>query len=241
MSAAVGDSIRRRQRRPRPPRPDGRARRRWPRLLLMGLATAAVAFGLGYAVAVLFLFPAPAAAAPGIVVPSLVGQDTLGAARQLAARGLSLGTVTALPDPAVAPGGIVAQDALAGQQLRRGAEVNVAVSTGPARATLPDVTGFPVARAAALLAALGFQASQQAAPSPAAAGNVIAVSPAPGGVYELPAAVLLTVSSGPPPQDSAAVADTAAARDTLGGTGPDRPVSPPPSPPPGSSVRQVPR
>lgn len=233
MSVTVGESIRRRRsRRAR----TGGAPRRWPRLLLISLAAAAVAFGLGYLLAVFVLFPAPPAATPGIVVPNLVGQDTVGAATQLAARGLRLGTVTGLPDPAVAPGAVVAQDALAGQQLRRGAQVNVAVSTGPVRATLPEVTGFPLARAAALLAALGFQATQQLVPAAAAAGTVVGVSPDPGGIYDVPAPVLLTVSSGPPPQDSTAVPDSTRA-DTLGVPVPEQTVPPPPPPPPPTAGR----
>jgi serine/threonine-protein kinase len=201
-----------------------------------GLLGALLAFGLGYAVAVLLLFPAPADAAPGIVVPRLLGQDSAWAERALAARGLRLGTVTALPDPAAAAGQIVAQDALPGQQLRRGALVHVAVSSGAARATLPNVTGYTASRATALLSALGFQPTQQVVPGDLPAGRVVGISPAPGLEYDLPARVLLTVSAGPPAPDTMPRADSAAA-DTL----PPAAAPPPPArgTPPAESARTV--
>ena len=224
MSSAIGDSIRRRHGSPRPTRPGDGVR--WGRWVLIGLGGALAAFGIGYALAVLVLFPAPPAAAPGIVVPRIVGVDTTFATRTLAARGLRLGAVTPIPDPAAAAGMIVAQDALAGQQLRRGATVNVAVSSGPVHAVLPNVAGLGAARAQALLTALGFQVSQQTAQGNAPAGEVLRVEPAPGVAYDVPAQAVLIVSTGPPPPDSTAAADSTVAADSA--------VAPPPAPlPPG--------
>ncbi len=210
--SAIGESIRRRhggrRRPPQGPRPP----LRWGRIALYGVLGALAAFGIGYALAVLALFPAPAAAAPGIAVPRLVGQDTFFARDALADRGLRLGNITQLPDPAAAVGTVVAQDALAGQQLRRGATVNLAVSSGPARAVLPNVAGYAAPRAAALLTALGFQVTQQLAPDATPAGRVVRLAPAPGIEYDLPAGILLTVSSGPPPPaDTTAPTDSTAA------------------------------
>lgn len=234
MTTAIGDSIRRRrgagaERPPGGPRPPVH----WLRLMLLGILGAAAAFGVAYALAVLVLFPAPAAAAPGIMVPSLAGEDTLQAKRTLAARGLRLGTVTPLPDPAAAVGQVVAQNALAGQQLRRGGVVSVAVSAGAARAVLPDVSGYAASRATALLSALGFQVTQQVVPDSVPAGRVIGLSPAPDSSYELPAPAVLTVSAGPPP-DTTARADSSAAMpvDSAGVSAPARQSSPVASPTP---------
>lgn len=224
MSSAIGDSIRRRHGSPRPTR--SAAGVRWGRVALIALGGVLAAFGLGYALAVLVLFPAPPEAAPGIVVPRVVGVDTTFAARTLAARGLRLGTVTAIPDASVAAGMIVAQDALAGQQLRRGATVNVAVSSGPVRTVLPDVTGLAAARAQALLTALGFQVAQQTSPGDRPAGEVLRVEPAAGVAYDVPAQATLIVSTGPPP-DSTAVRDSTAAADSAATT---PPAPPPPAP-----------
>lgn len=239
MSPVMGDSIRHRHgpsryRTVEPGRPV-----RWWRVTAYGLLGALLAFGLGYAVAVFLLFPAPADAAPGIAVPRLLGQDSAWAERALAARGLRLGTVTAVPDPAAGPGQIVAQDALPGQQLRRGALVHVAVSSGAARATLPNVTGYAASRAAALLTALGFQPSQQVVPGDLPVGRVVGVSPAPGLAYDLPARVLLTVSSGPPAPDSTARADSTAADTLPPGAAPPRPPPPARGTPPADSARPV--
>ncbi len=223
MSSLVGDSIRRRHGAPKPVR---RVDIRWGRVVLFAMGGALAAFGIGYLVAVFVLFPAPAAAAPGIVVPRLVGVDTSFATRTLAGRGLRLGTITAIPDPAAAAGLIVAQDALAGQQLRRGATVNVAMSSGPVQAVLPNVAGYAAPRAQALLTALGFQVSQQTAPGDAPAGQVLRTEPAGGLSYDVPAQVLLIVSTGPPPVDSAAVADSIAADSAAA----QPPEAPPPAP-----------
>lgn len=223
MSPPIGDSIRRRQGGARRPPRAERPPVRWARITLFGLLAGVAAFGIGYAVAVLLLFPAPAADEPGIAVPSLVGRDSLSAGSALGRLGLHLGAVTPLPDPAAAAGTIVAQDALAGQQLRRGGVVNVAVSSGPARAVLPNVSGYAASRATALLGALGFQVSQQQAPDPAPAGRVVRVSPGPGLEYELPASVLLTVSAGPPPPDTTLLPDSTAAADSGRATPPGAP------------------
>jgi len=214
MSAPVGDSIRRRSGSSRRPADGPRPPVRWWKLAIWSGLGLLAAFALGYAIAVFLLFPAPEASVPGIVVPRLVGQDTLYARQQLESRRLRLGTVTQLPDPAAAVGMVVAQDALAGQQLRRGALVNVAVSAGAERAVLPNVVGYAASRGAALLSALGFQVSQRNVPDLTPAGHIIGLTPAPGVAYDLPATVVLSVSTGPPPPDTtradSLTADTAA-------------------------------
>lgn len=227
MSSTIGDSIRRRHGAPRARAPGQRLR--WGRIALFGLGGAIAAFGLGYALAVFVLFPAPALSAPGIVVPRLLGQDTAYAGRVLAQSRLRLGNVTEVPDPGTAAGAVVAQDALPGQQLRAGATVNVAVSSGAATAVLPDVTGYAAPRAAALLAALGFKVAQVSVPANAAAGLVAGISPQPGVAYDLPAQVTLSVSSGPPP-DTTTAADSLLRPDSLGGAAPAGGALPPTRP-----------
>jgi hypothetical protein len=225
MSSTIGDSIRRRHG-AAPQRAPGQ-RLRWGRIALFGLGGAAVAFGLGYVLAVFVLFPAPPLSAPGIVVPRLLGQDTGYAGRVLAQARLRLGSVTEVPDPGTAAGAVVAQDALPGQQLRAGATVNVAVSSGAATAVLPDVTGYAAPRAAALLAALGFKVTQVSVPANAAAGLVAGISPQPGVAYDLPAQVILSVSAGPPPDTTTTAADSLLRPDSLGGAVPDGGASAP--------------
>lgn len=200
-------------RRPRPARATvAPPRPRWRRMVGMAIAAAAAAFGLGYAVAVFVLFPAPEATTRGVAVPKLVGQDSAFAAQALARVQLRLGEATPLPDPDAPPGVVVAQDPLPGQQLPPGEAVRVAVSTGPAQATLPDVVGMSAARAQALLESLGFRVVPRVDSAFAPAGTVTRTEPRAEVPYELPQEVELFVSAGPPPQPQ----DTLAPVDTLG-------------------------
>lgn len=203
MSATVGDSIRRRGGGPRRRGPGVR----WTRVLPFSLLALAAMFGIGYAIAALFLFPAPPESKGGTPVPRVVGADSAAARQALAAAGLGVAEMTALPDPSQPPGTVVAQDPLPGQQLRPSGTVRLGVSSGPAQVTLPDVSGLPADRAASFLASLGFQVQQQQAPAPSAAGTVIGSDPPAGGTFTLPAAIRLLVSAGPPPPPP----DTAAA------------------------------
>lgn len=200
-------------RRPRPARATvGPPQRRWRRILGVAIAAAAASFGLGYLVAVSVLFPAPEATTRGVAVPKLVGQDTAFAAQALVRVQLRLGAATPLPDPDAPPGVVVAQDPLPGQQLRPGEAVRVAVSTGVAQATLPDVTGLSAARAQALLESLGFHVTQRVDSALAPAGTVTRTEPRAELPYTLPQDVQLFVSTGPPPEPL----DTLAPVDTLG-------------------------
>lgn len=174
------------------------------------LAALTLPFLAGYLVAVRFLFPPPAVAASGIPVPALVGQE-LSAAEQ-AADSLGLGPleVMQLPSPTEPVGMVIAQAPLAGQQMRSGARIRVAVSTGKPRVLVPDVIGFPVERAASLMSRLGFQVQRSDTESTEPRGQVLTVDPSPGTRLELPARVVITVSEGPPelPPDTGAVRDT---------------------------------
>jgi beta-lactam-binding protein with PASTA domain len=188
------------------------SRVRWWRWLLASVAGLVVAFGIGYLIAVFLIFPPTRAARGGLPVPKLTSLDLKGAQKELTAVGLVLGDTMALPNTVEPPGAIVAQSPLPGQQLQPGGQVRVAVSSGTPRAILPDVTGFAVAKAATLLASLGFQVTQQTETSNNAAGRVLRMEPRPGAAYDLPARVTVVVSAAAPAvtPDSA----SAAPRDT---------------------------
>jgi serine/threonine-protein kinase len=177
-----------------------------------------VAFGIGYLIAVFLIFPPTRVARGGVPVPKLTGLDLKGAQKELSTVGLVLGDTMALPNTVEPRGAIVAQSPLEGQQLQPGAAVRVAVSSGAPRAVLPDVTGFAVAKAATLLASLGFQVTQQTETSNNEAGRVLRMDPRPGAAYDLPAPVTVVVSAPPPgavpDSTSAAPRDTSAQRRT---------------------------
>lgn len=211
----LGDSVRRRRRTTRSADraeqaeygPSGQ-RRIWPWVI----AALLLPFAVGYAVAALVLFPprAEAEGLPGgVPVPELAGGTAGDAERELAELGLTLLEATELPHPEAEPGAIIAQDPLPGQHLRPGAGVRVAVSSGPPRARIPDVAGFPLERARELLQRLGFEVASVERPSETPTGRVIGIAPEPGSEHRLPATVTVVVSIGQPVTDDPTVVDTA--------------------------------
>jgi serine/threonine-protein kinase len=166
-------------------------RRHWLAVLL-GLT---LPFGVGYLLAVAVLFPPPEVVAQGVEVPELLGKTEDEAAEILGVLGFAGPTVSRLPSPSAEEGIVIAQSPLPGQQLRPGAAVRVAVSSGPPRVTVPDVLGFPIERAASLLTRLGFEVQRVEEPSYTEAGRVIRVEPPPGTERQLPTRVTLTISA----------------------------------------------
>lgn len=223
----LGDSVRRRNpaKKPRGAAPKKRASRRpqrWKFWLPALAAAVAVPFAIGYLVAVLVLFPAPEVAAAGIAIPELVGLRVDEAEQRVRDAGLGGLDITQLPHPERPMGTVTAQAPLAGQQLRAGAVVRVAVSSGRPRAVVPDVVGFAGDRAAELLGRLGFEVIRREEESDEAQGRVLSVQPLPGSDRELPATVTITVSTGPLlPPDTLRV-DTLALR-----LAPSRPLAAP--------------
>lgn len=168
--------------------------------LLMALT---LPFVFGYFIAVRVLFPPPPVVAEGIQVPRLLGDNLETAQRALVEAGLGALDVSELPSLSVAAGLVIAQSPLPGQQLRAGAPVSVAISSGPPRVFIPDVVGFPVERAASLLIRLGFEVQRSDTVSNADEGRVIEIDPEPGTQIRLPARVSILVSLGPPPDTTA--------------------------------------
>jgi beta-lactam-binding protein with PASTA domain len=205
----LGDSLKRRSGRAKPApseAPESAPRWRLPHWLAL-LAALTLPFVAGYVVAVRILFPPPAVTASGVPVPALVGKVLETAEHEADSVGLGPLEVMQLPSPTEAVGIVIAQSPLAGQQMRNGARIRVAVSTGKPRVLVPDVVGFPVERAASLLSRLGFQVQRIDTESTEPRGQVLTVDPDPGTRLELPARVVITVSQGPPapPPDTGVV------------------------------------
>lgn len=213
----LGDSVRRRQPKRRAPREPGEPRARgdrdWKRILIALAAALIVPFGVGYLVAVYIVFPPTEVSGSGTPVPDLRGRTTSEAQRELVAAGLGGVEVSELPHPDADPGTVIAQSPLPGQQLRPGADVRIALSSGPARVMVPDVLGFGADRAESMLTRAGFTVTRAEQESPAPEGRVIRTDPQPGQPLVLPASVTLIVSTGP-----AAVPDPGAFPDSAAGT-----------------------
>ncbi|MBR9990828.1 MAG: PASTA domain-containing protein [Gemmatimonadetes bacterium] len=212
----LGDSVRRRQPKRRAPRAGSdrpRGERNWRRLLGGLVIALIVPFLIGYLIAVYVLFPPTEVSGAGLPVPDLHGRTTSQAQRDIVAAGLGDMQITELPHPDADEGTIIAQSPLPGQQLRRGADIRIAVSSGPARVMMPDVLGFSAERAESMLVRAGFTVSRSEQESPAPAGRVIRTEPEPGQPQVLPATVTLIVSSGPPAVPDAGVFPDSAASD----------------------------
>ena len=140
--------------------------------------------------------------------------DTMGeeADRELRPLGLQRGDIVEFAHPSQPPGIIIAQDPLPGQQMRQGGVVQVAVSAGLPRVQVPNVVGFDVARATAVLSQLGLTAEQRTEINERPAGTVIRIMPEAGQNQPVPGRVILVVSEGPPP---APAADSTAPPDSL--------------------------
>jgi eukaryotic-like serine/threonine-protein kinase len=181
---------------------------RWRMLLWLLPVVAVVPFVIGYFLAVYVIFPPAAASGAGVPVPQLTGLSVMDAQAELVVAGLGNLDVTELPHPSAAPGVVIAQSPLPGQQLRPGAGVRVAISRGRPRVLVPDVQGFAVDRALLMLRNAGFDVEQATQESPLPAGRVLRTEPVAGEARMLPASVTLVVSAGPPPEPEPVPPDT---------------------------------
>ena len=192
---------------------------RWTKAVPLTLGVLAATFGIGYLVAVQILFPPLPEPENGIVVPDLAGTHVSQLAGRLGPLGLSVGGEDIrIAHPSRPPGIVIAQDPLPGQQLRAGGLVKVGVSGGLPRVLVPNVIGFDVERATAVLSQLGLSADQVSQESDRPLGTVLQVQPKPGESQPVPARVLLIVSAGPPPAPPAPAAppaDSTVLPDTL--------------------------
>lgn len=188
--------------------PAGRAeasRRRGPmtgssRRVLLGIVVGVVFVGwfAGYNVATHFFFPAPPPPGDLFEVPDLRGLGFASAGERLAGAGLALGSIDSLSHPTVAAGLILGQSPLPGQVSQPETPVRVTVSMGSQTRSVPDVRRLDEARARIVLETSGFVVTIGTIEAEEPRGRVVRMSPPPGRVVDLPAAIELLVSTGPP-------------------------------------------
>jgi serine/threonine-protein kinase len=155
-------------------------------------------FGVGYLLATQVIFPRPETAGAGVPLPALYGLDRAAAEAALRKAGLEVGEVATLPSMEAAPGRVLAQDPVPGQQLRRGAAASFVVSSGPPELGVPPLAGLGVSAARELLESVGFAVEvQQVRSASDPVGRVVRSEPPAGTRHRLPAVIRLVVSSGP--------------------------------------------
>ena len=170
-----------------------RRRPGWQRALLWALAIVLIA---GAVVAAVLLLGAPA---KSVTVPSVTGLSEQAAGARLRAAGLN-------PEPSLAPsvsvssGLVIRQTPAAGSAAKKGSDVGIVVSEGPANVPLTDVTGLTAAQAAARLHKAHLKTKTRTEASKTVeAGRVIATEPPAETEVEEGRVITLVISSGPAP------------------------------------------
>jgi serine/threonine-protein kinase len=132
------------------------------------------------------------------VLPGVVGDPLKQAKRAIRAAHLSIGRVFRQSSSLYSAGQVISTDPPAGQTLPVGTKIDLFVSSGPAKVTVPDVTSESEGQAKANLNAAGFKVSvAKQTSSTAPAGTVISQTPT-GGTPELPgSAVTIVVATAP--------------------------------------------
>jgi eukaryotic-like serine/threonine-protein kinase len=135
----------------------------------------------------------------GVTVPDLTGKSQAEATSILEAEGLVLGPVTKAPSANIAAGLTVDQDPVAGSEIDKGSAVSVALSSGPATAEVPDVTGKTEAAATEALKTAGFAAeTTEQFDTKVPEGVVMAQLPSGGADAYVGSSVGMLVSNGLP-------------------------------------------
>ncbi|MDP8900581.1 MAG: PASTA domain-containing protein [Actinomycetota bacterium] len=139
-----------------------------------------------------------------VEAPDLVGMRASEAEEELRRAGLKLGERRESPSRDVPEGEVVAQKPAAGEEAKRGAEVDLTVSSGPPesgeadRVEIPDVSGLGVEEATELLRGAGYEvAGTRREPSSEPEGAVIGTDPPTGQAVASGTPVILVVSDGP--------------------------------------------
>ncbi|GAC1662888.1 MAG: hypothetical protein NVS9B15_26090 [Acidobacteriaceae bacterium] len=111
-------------------------------------------------------------------VPRLTGLDQEQAEQAATQNELQLFVENRFYSKTYAPGQVLSQYPPPNDKVRRGWRVRVALSLGPQRTSVPDVTGATERAAQLTLRRMGFEAAHTARlPSPAPEGTVLAQSP----------------------------------------------------------------
>jgi serine/threonine-protein kinase len=161
----------------------------WPWLVAVGFIIAAAIAG--------FFVWQEVSGAPQVTVNHYVGETQQVAEQQIRAAHL----VPAVKKQAnenknIPPGHVFRQDPAAGSKVDKGGTVNIWVSTGPPKVTVPDVKGEQWATAQQALVNAGLQPQRFSVPGNTA-GQVTATNPAAGKSVPKGSTVHVNVMSGP--------------------------------------------
>ncbi|GAA0649489.1 Stk1 family PASTA domain-containing Ser/Thr kinase [Streptomyces thermocarboxydovorans] len=133
-------------------------------------------------------------------VPPLLAKTEQQARDRLAEEGLEVGEVTEEYSDTVERGTVISTDPRAGARIRGNGSVSLVISKGPQRVRVPDLDGYPLDKARALLKEEGLEPGMvtREFSGTVPRGSVISTEPGKGTKVRGGAAVALTVSKGSP-------------------------------------------
>ncbi|WP_369168727.1 Stk1 family PASTA domain-containing Ser/Thr kinase [Streptomyces sp. R28] len=179
-----------------PPPPPPRRRSRTPRAPRGPLViVAAVLLALGLGVGIWYIN-----SGQFTKVPSLLSKTEAQATDQLAKAGLELGKVERSYSDTVERGTVISTDPETGARIRHNDSVNLVISAGPQTVKVPDLQGYPLAKARTELKESGLEPGMVTREfnDDITRGSVISVDPETGTKVRSGSAVALTVSKGSP-------------------------------------------
>jgi eukaryotic-like serine/threonine-protein kinase len=142
-----------------------------------------------------YIFSGDGVANDKVPVPNLVGQTEPDARKLLTNSDLKIGTVTPKPCEDQSKGKICSQDPEPKTNVEKNSTVNLVVSTGAPKETVPDVTGLTFDKAKANLEDKGFQVEKKTEESDRTPGVVISQTPKGDTEQEKGSTITLTVAT----------------------------------------------
>jgi beta-lactam-binding protein with PASTA domain/N-acetylneuraminic acid mutarotase len=137
--------------------------------------------------------------AVSVTVPNLIGATQAVATAAINTAGLRVGTITRQNSDTVPTGNVISQMPVANSTVVSGSSVSLAISTGPASETVPNVVGLSQAAAdsAIIAAGLSLGTVTQQNDATISSGSVISETPVAGVKASAGSAVTLVISRGP--------------------------------------------
>jgi eukaryotic-like serine/threonine-protein kinase len=136
---------------------------------------------------------------PTASVPAVVGLELSAASSAITGAGLKVGQVTDQANSTFPANTVISETPVAGTHVTAGTAVNLLVSSGQAKVTVPDVRGTSQTDATTKLQGLGLVVDVGQAYSSQSKGVVFAQGPAPGTSVAKGSTVSLSVSKGKAP------------------------------------------
>ncbi|MFF4256323.1 Stk1 family PASTA domain-containing Ser/Thr kinase [Streptomyces sp. NPDC001663] len=132
-----------------------------------------------------------------VAVPNLVSLSQSDAEKQLTNSDLKVGTVKKQPCEAQSTGTVCSQDPAKGTEVKKNSTVNLVVSTGAPKVTVPDVRGLTYDKAKSQLEDKGFEVEQKTQESSQTPGIVLSQNPKGDTEKEKGTTITLTVAKAP--------------------------------------------